>query len=170
MEGRREGMTELSDEKDDLENRYRRNNVLFYGVEQAGHPESWEATEKKVKEIIKDTMQIEKDVQIERAHRIMNAPITKGSKPIIASFSSWKDKELILRNGRKLKGTNISVDEDFSPRMRSIRKKLFAKRRELLEQDKNIKTSVRYDKLIVFRGGRSSVYKPLSRVPATPSL
>lgn len=51
------------------------------------------------------------------------------NRPIIAKLTFFKDKQNILSSARKLKGTQQSIGEDFSPATRQIRKKLldFAK-------------------------------------------
>ena len=56
-------------------------------------------------------------------------------------------------------GTNITVDEDFSSTLRGRRKKLFAKKRELAREDESIKTKIRYDKLIVTKNNKTTIYK-----------
>ena len=78
--------------------------------------ESWDESERKVKHFILDTLNMPEmvDVQIERAHRI-------GSKrahncPIIAKFSRFKDRDLILLRAREQLKSNssLAVKEDFS--------------------------------------------------------
>lgn len=43
---------------------------------------------------------------------------------VILNLDSHREKELIFQNARKLKGTNISIGEDFSRRVQNIRKDL----------------------------------------------
>lgn len=65
---------------------------------------------------------------IERAHRLGKFATNK-NRPIIVQLSRFKDKELILACGPKLKGTNFAIREDFSAATRVARSKLlqFAK-------------------------------------------
>lgn len=57
-------------------------------------------------------------------------------------FSSFKTKESILSNGRKLKGTNFSVGEDFTYPVRIARKELLA-----FARSKSVAFSLRFQTL-----------------------
>ncbi|XP_070557445.1 uncharacterized protein [Ptychodera flava] len=140
---------QLRRENDDLENRERRNNLVFYGIEQDCPNESWDSSEDKVKRLLRDKLGIKDDIEFERVHRVVNAPPIRGEKPIIAKFTKFKDRSKVLTNANKLKDTNISIGEDFSRRMRNIRAKLFAFRKAQLEENNAKKIQIRYDKLIV---------------------
>ncbi|XP_070552174.1 uncharacterized protein [Ptychodera flava] len=140
--------SELKRAKDDLENRGRRNNLLFYGINQDDYPESWESSEEKVKDVLKNNLNINEDVEFERVHRIVNAPLVRGAKPIIAMFTKFKDKSNVLSNAKLLKDTDISIGEDFSRRVRNIRKRLLEFRKSLTEENPKLTTHLRYDKLI----------------------
>ena len=58
---------------------------------------------------------------IERAHRVGERKAGQ-ERHIVSQFNSYKLKLDILRNCKKLKGTNISVFEDFSKETASIKK------------------------------------------------
>jgi predicted nuclease with TOPRIM domain len=60
---------QLQDRIDDLENRSRRPNLIFSGLQETEN-ESWEQSEKNVKGFIKDILDIIEDVCIGRAHRM----------------------------------------------------------------------------------------------------
>lgn len=66
--------------------------------------------------------------KIERAHRIGKYDSGK-CRPVMVKFTFFKDKQQIIGNSPKLKGTNFAVREDFSLQTRLARKKLleFAK-------------------------------------------
>ena len=115
----------LAREKDDLENRSRRNNLVFYGIEQENDIENWEESEEKVKNVMRQQLGIDKRVEFERVHRLSNAPAVRGWKPIIARFVNFKDRTLTLTSAFKLKDTELSIGEDFSKRLRHIRSILF---------------------------------------------
>ncbi|XP_072144449.1 uncharacterized protein [Dermacentor andersoni] len=68
------------------------------------------------------------EVEIERAHRLGKFSADK-QRPIIVKFRSDKDKQKVLLAAKKLKGSRISISEDFSEPLRK-------KRRMLLEYAK----------------------------------
>ena len=61
------------------------------------------------------------DIWIERAQRVGEKKTGK-KRQIVVQFNSYKHKIEILRNCKKVKGTNFSVFEDFSKETASIRK------------------------------------------------
>ena len=63
-------------------------------------------------------------VGIERAHRLGRQG--NGSRPIIAQFSNFKDKEAILKKKKDLnqRGSKIYINQDFAKGVRETRKKL----------------------------------------------
>ncbi|XP_070579019.1 uncharacterized protein [Ptychodera flava] len=161
----REENNQLKRANDDLENRGRRNNLVFYGIEQDGTNESWDTSEKKVKSVLKNNLEITEDIEFERVHRITNAPLIRGARPIIAMFVKFKDKSNVLRNANKLKNSNISISEDFSKRMRNIRSKLLMFRRSLLEENPALKTFIRYDKLTCINEEGTKQFIKLMKIP-----
>ena len=138
-----QNLTELENCVDYLENQSRRNNVIFEGIEESDK-ESWHDSERKVMDVIKETMELE-DLTIERAHRVGRA--RSRARPVVVKFLSYKDRELVMRNGRKLKGTSITVRDDVSNKVLSKRKELMPRLREARENGKVAFFS--YDKLIV---------------------
>lgn len=80
---------------------------------------------------------------IARAHRI-GAPDKDKIRPIVVKFTNDKTKDQVLSAKSTLKGTDITVTEDFCPSTRHARKKLveFAK-----ETAPNESFKLRYNKL-----------------------
>lgn len=108
---------------DDLNNRMRRNNLVFKGIpEQTA--EKWKDTEKIVSEFVTQHLGIQSG-EIERAHRVGRVTDDR-VRPIVVKFLNFKDKSSILRNAYKLQKSSprVWVEEDFSPRIQMIRKKL----------------------------------------------
>ena len=141
-------INELEDKVDDLENRSRRNNLCFEGIaESVG--ENWQQTENKVKELISTYMpEVGDDVVIERAHRVgKTRPSEAKPRKIVARFFNYKDRESILKAKKKLHGTNIFINEDYSDRVMKKRKDLMPKLKEA--RKKNLRAFLRYDKLII---------------------
>lgn len=125
----------------DTENRLRRCNLVFFGIHD-NVSETWSSAERKVIEFCKDKLDITIDsCKIERAHRIGKYGSTK-CRPVIAKFAFFKDKQRIIENGFKPKGTDFAVREDYSFQTRIARKKLieFAK-------SKNVPCKLSVDKL-----------------------
>lgn len=115
-------MHSLEQKVDDIENRSRRCNLIFFGIEDTDKSESYDVVKKKLLEICSSTLTCN-NITIERAHRsgkfTGNRP-----RPVIASFASFKDKQAVLSNAKKLKGSKISISEDFSAGVRLKRKRL----------------------------------------------
>lgn len=129
---------------DDLENRLRRNNLLFHGVAEDEN-ETWEVSEEKVVDVLKRKMQHAIEYRaIERAHRVGRKQPGK-IRPIVVKFAFFKDRESILRKKKLLQGSKIHVTEDFSQEIRDIRRRLW----ELTASDRerNVKTFLVFDKI-----------------------
>ena len=134
----------LKDKVDDLENRSRRNNLCFDGIEET-YKETWSNTEDKLKAILQDELEIY-DVEIERAHRTGSKKEGK-SRPVVAKFLKYKDREKVFKAKRKLKGSGIYIREDLSERVINKRKEMMPKLNEARENGKI--AYFRFDKLIV---------------------
>lgn len=132
---------------DDLNNRMRRNNLIFKGLPE-NKPENWEETEGKINKFVCDKLGIQVG-EIERAHRI--GEWKAGSvRPIVVKFLNFKDKHNILNNAWKLKDVEsprVWIEEDFSPRMQLIRKHLRDFARETKKPGEKYK--VLFDKLLL---------------------
>lgn len=135
---------DMEDKLDDLEGRSRRNNVLFYGLPKPSN-ETGEACEKTVQEFLKSKMGLNKDVQFDRVHRTGNKP----TSPIIARCTFYKDKVLILKGKSELSKIKspVYVGEDFSTRVRDIRRKLTPHLKEAKGAGK--KATLVYDHILI---------------------
>ena len=97
----------------DLEDRSRRNNLRVLGIKEDPR-ESWEECENKIYDLLEEKLEMEtSNITIERAHRVGEKSNDK-ERTIVVQFSFYKDKVNILRNCKELKGTKISIFEDFS--------------------------------------------------------
>ena len=145
IESNKESINAAEVKADDLENRQRRNNLVFHGIGGDEIRETWEHVEEKVKEFVQRDLQIG-SVTIERAHR---SGVIRGNKPrpVVALFSSWKEKEAVKKKARELKNSSIFTTEDYSYRVRSIRRKLMDFADKNKKQDS--KYHLRFDKLIL---------------------
>ncbi|XP_077551934.1 uncharacterized protein LOC144166231 [Haemaphysalis longicornis] len=127
----------------EFENRSRRNNLLVFGVEE-GSPES----ESDLKVSVVDNIfgkKLKVQVQtIERIHRL-GKQRPGYIRPVIMRFYDCKEKENILQNCSKLKGTSISVSNDYSKETVEVRKKLWAS--AAADRASGKKVSLVHDKL-----------------------
>lgn len=138
---------ELLDKTDDLENRSRRNNLCFDGITETPGSESWEKSEENVRKVLKDQLKLDdEDIIIERAHRVGKRKPGK-CRSIVAKFLSYKDREQVFKSKRKLKGTKITVREDFSDKVNKKRQELLPKMHEARKEGKTAYLS--FDKLII---------------------
>ncbi|XP_050037935.3 uncharacterized protein [Dermacentor andersoni] len=111
---------------DDLEDRSRRDNLIFHGLPDS--KETWQQTEEKLTSVLNAALGSFPSSSIQRAHRLGTYQANK-CRPIIAKFTNYKAKESVLSSRAQLRSSNIAVNEDFSPATRLARKKLieFAK-------------------------------------------
>ena len=129
---------------DSMENYSRRNNLIVAGIPQQ-EKETWEETELALKKILTTKLGLAEDaVQFDRVHRLR----TKSTpQPIIARCTFYKDKETVLKLSKKLKGTAVYINEDFSPTIRTTRKHLGAHLAAAREQGK--KAFLKFDHLVI---------------------
>lgn len=105
--------------------------MCFEGIEESTN-ETWQDTENKVKYLISSHMpEVGGDIVLERAHRVGRHSSAE-SKPrkIVAHFLNYKDRESVLKAKKKLRGTNVFVNEDYSDR---VKKKCMDLMPELME-------------------------------------
>ena len=100
-----------------LENQSRRNNIRVDRIQEEEN-ESWDTTEEKVKQVLRDKLNLADVPDIERAHRVGRALAVTGSRrrprTIVCRIRDWKQKQLILRSARRIKPEGIYVNEDLA--------------------------------------------------------
>ena len=99
----------------ELEDRSRRCYLRIDEVKETSN-ETSEKREEHLEILFKYKLGIEENILIERAHRTKSSSAGKKSKPrtIFCKFHDYKGKNKALQNAKKLMGTNISINEDFS--------------------------------------------------------
>ena len=142
-------VSKMQQKLDQYENQSRRNNLRFNGISGKIN-EPWSVTEDKLRTFLQDTLnfgQQASEIDIDRAHRIKTRDSNKCT--VIARFTRYNDCELILERARSVltPGSNFSVQQDYSERIRRHRKVLGE--RMLAERARNNYATIRYDKLIV---------------------
>ena len=114
-----ERLDTLTLKADDLECRSKRHNVIFYGLHRPDG-ETGQDCEDALQDFLTDKLELSRTIEFDRVHRLNSKP----NSPVIARCTYFKDKNTILKARYKLKGSNIFLGEDFSVRVREIRKKL----------------------------------------------
>lgn len=123
----------------------RRMNLQFVGVEEQPGGESWEQTATLVTNLIETKLQLPK-MDIERAYRVGRREEDRG-RPIVARFSRFADRDLIMRNVARLRGTQIFINEDLCPASQNVRKALLPQLKKARSEGKI--AYFRHTKLIV---------------------
>lgn len=133
---------EIKAKLSDLENRGRRNNLVFHGLRKDNENDWVEV----IRNFCVGMLGVREDVWINRAH-----PLGRNTESValIAHFPDDRDINFILKNSRKLKGTNYRIYRDFSLDTRLARGKLFAIKKEIKRVSVASDAFVVQDKLIV---------------------
>ena len=134
-----EDMNKLAEKSHDLEDRSRRDNLVFFNIEENEDSiENWQDCEKKVLQIVNDKILKGSEavclpLQIARAHRIGVYNKNK-TRPIIVKFENHKIKQIIVEESREYnKGkerddpTRVPISEDYCKSTQEIRKQLVIK-------------------------------------------
>lgn len=97
----------------------RRNNLRITGLyETAG--ESWEQTAALVSSLLQNKLELP-PMDLERAHRVGTVGWPY-SRTIIARFERFQDREAVMRNTRKLKGSGVFINEDLCPASQEVKR------------------------------------------------
>ena len=88
--------------------------------------ETWGQSEKLFKDQVKASLQIEEEMEIERAHRVGQKrefftrtdglKVKARPRPIIAKIKNWKQKESFIKAARSMHPDGIKFIEEFSQR------------------------------------------------------
>ena len=119
---------QLCERLKDLEDRSRRDNLMIDGIAEVQN-EMWEQTEEILQNLFKEKLQLE-SISVERAHRVGNKE-KNNKRTIVVKVASFKDKLKINSEAWKLKGTIISINEDYSKEMLEIKKEKWKEAKEL---------------------------------------
>lgn len=109
----------------DLENKSKRNNLIFRGIPESSHYESV------IKEVCRDILGLQNEVDIIQAFPIAKNFSSNRGNVVLAEFASYKDVLMINSNLRKTQNTGIQIHQDFSIATRVKRGKLLLLRREI---------------------------------------
>ena len=144
VEKHQDELKEVRDKTIDLEDRSRRDNLVFYGIEETNGEDCEQVVIENI--LIKSGMfkkeEVDNSVNIfERVHRLgPKKREQQRPRPIIAKLGSFKDKEKILQRSYKLKDSPFGISEDFSKPTLQIRSELVSKAKLVRDQHDFIKS------------------------------
>lgn len=135
-----------------IEGQSRRNNLLFDGIpEKKG--ETWEESEKKLKDFLRTDLKLmdANDIQFERVHRLGYNNAAQKPRTLIARFSFFKQRELVWKERTKLSKTNSKcwVSEDYPTEIKRDRQVLLPIMRSAKKQPGVTSCSLKVDKLFI---------------------
>ena len=116
----RKNILKVEDKARDLEDRQRRNNLVFFKIPESTRGERENCEKLVVDElmrcgIISEEERDDSQYLMDRAHRLGKRDDRKPHpRPIIVRMTMFKDKQHILKNGYKLSGSHMNVSEDYS--------------------------------------------------------
>ena len=136
------------DKLSSLETHSRYNNLVFEGIPEAPG-ETDEQSETKAKDIIKNSMHVEQELNFSTAHRLGPKPKDNKPRPLIVKFQNAKDRKSVWKKRFSLKHTNYIVQENYSRRTDDKRKLYYpiVKKANSMEEYKN-KVFINADKLV----------------------
>ncbi|GAA6080007.1 uncharacterized protein LOC124389821 isoform X1 [Tachysurus ichikawai] len=111
---------------DYIENQLKRKNLAIDGITD-DKEESWSGLEQKVQHMFSNNLGLDGKIETERVQRI--GQYQEGGRPrrVMVNLLRLKDKLRILSSAKKLKGTNIYINEDFSGAVLQRRRELWPK-------------------------------------------
>lgn len=157
-----------------LEREKRRKNLLIFNIdEEAG--EKISDIENKITLLIVEKLLVSDfclSQDVDFCRRLGKVPTSGKTRPILLALTTERKKWAILKNCSKLKGSNISVREDYPEEVRARRKDLRDEMKKLKAEGK--KVSLVYDKLFIredadVERGSSSQKRAPSQSPDMPN-
>ena len=134
----------MSQEINSLKNLYRRKNLIIYNIKEEKQ-ETCRELEGKIINFFYN-MKITVDLnQIDTVRRIGFR--TKWTRPILVRFVAERVKFIVFGEVKELRGSNISISNDFPPKIRTIRKEATPFINDARIAD--LEAKLRYDKLSI---------------------
>ena len=137
-----ERVTGQEEKSVDMEARARRNNSVFHGVKELAN-ETEEDCKKTVQRIIKEECKVQKDVIIERAHRIPPGPHNKRRssdkpRPLIVKFLDYNDRMAVKAGRVNIPAeSGIGISDDLPLAIRQARRGLNSDLQKARDQGRN---------------------------------
>ena len=105
--------------------------------------ETSDSCEGRLRDLLIDKLEMHDDVKFDRVHRINS----RQDSPVIACCTFFKQKQAIMKARKMLKGTDIFINDDFTDRVRGIRKSLAPHLRKAREDGK--RATLVFDHLLI---------------------
>ena len=102
-----------------MEDYSRRSNLQIAGMEERQGGETWEQTAVAVSGLLENKLGLP-NIDLERAHRVGQRLLHR-PRPVIVRFKNYCDREAVLRNVAKLRGTKIFINEDLCPASQALK-------------------------------------------------
>ena len=108
----------------DIQSREMRDNLIFYKIPEQ-RDETAQDCEDKVRNLIEREMNVSsaREIRFHRVHRIGRFNRNK-TRPIVAKFAFYPDRETVRKAAKNLEGTNFSVGQQFPKEIMERRKRL----------------------------------------------
>lgn len=125
----------------DLQARSMRDNLIFTGIPEppADQPEN------AVKDFLIKQLKLPTDtvdnITFHRVHGL-GQKHSYSTRPIIVKFEHFKQKELVQKQGRQLRGTDFGINDQYPPEIIHRRKQLFPIRKQMIKDGKRAIISV----------------------------
>ena len=150
----KQGLTDLTDKTVDLEDRSRRNNLVFFGFPENNNKDTQEDCDQLLTKILQDKNiigDLNDGSVFDRAHRLgPRRNDQERPRPIIVRVTFFKDKQHILKNANKFKGSQFSVAEDYSKPTLAIRRQLLSAAKSVIDKCGHMKSfKITYKRLVV---------------------
>ena len=123
----------------DLEAGSRRKNLLFKGLLENRQENCFE----EVRHFIHSKLNIDRDMYLERAHRLGHFNTAK-TRPIIVAFRDFCDIDEILNASSQLKGTEFGVSKDYPSEISKARQSLWNQFKTVRANNPNRRVTVGY--------------------------
>ncbi len=107
--------SEMVRKLNDLEQYTRRNSVRLFGIPES--TDKHENCDNIITNLARDKLGVNLDVnEIDRSHRVGKKSNEPGKKPrpIIVKLATYRSRQKLIRNRRKLNGTGITIKEDLT--------------------------------------------------------
>ena len=102
-------VSRLKSELNDLEQYGRRNNLRIFGIPEAAGEDTTEV----IKQIAQDKLGVSLDEKdIDRSHRV--GKLSDKLRAILVKFTSYRARNIVIKQRRKLKGSKITIHEDLT--------------------------------------------------------
>lgn len=132
----------ITEDITDLQCRSMRDNLLFFNIEETAN----EACMDTIQRFCKQKLNIQEDIEIDRAHRLGKRCELK-TRPIVVKFRKYPQREMVQKQSKRLKGTDFSISEQFPKPIQERRRKLMPTLKQARSEGK--KANLVKDKLYI---------------------